>query len=464
MGNVAPRGLFAKEGGTIQEVLDVHAKDAGTIKPAIAVYCRKAGVGIVKVWERNAAPAPVTGLGVTYSANGSASWNAVAAWILPADLDLATVWVRWTLAGVAGAWTALAAAAVSHTQAVASGSTVSVEVYVEDTGALVSTTKTASGGTSPLDQVPTYSVTQVGLDRVQVTWTHPAGAGRTGYRLAFTGGHVATYGESAGTTTRTVTITPGAATTALIYPLDNSTGVSRDGRERGDVVVPTKPAPGTPTVTAWSYSSITLGWTAATWADGGYEVWRSIGAGAFSLMATVGAGVLTYTGAVSQDTDYQYKVRAKGAGGGVGDYSGVRKPAIGHAAYSTVAAYSLAKSSNVYKDVADGPQPPSGQGIVLNLMTVAMTCTFSTSVASGTASRTLQYVANGAAGYGTGTKPNPWNETFGFGVTPNGGIQGLVARGTGWSSVAGGGFRLTGTITVSGDKTTDYPAVANGYW
>lgn len=463
MGNRVPGGVFAKYGGSWVEPADIQAKHAGTWKDAQAVYINIQDYwGLV--WERNSAPGDTSIPTVTYALDGSGGWNATAAWTLPADTDLASVKVRWTFGGSAGSWQTLAASATSHTTAAPSGVTVSVEVYVQDTGGLVSNTKTGSGAYSPLHRVATLSSSQVGLDRITATWTHPSGSTRAGYTVNLYTGAVLSesYYDAASATSRTFTVAPGTAYTVTVIPVDD---VARNGAERSTTITPTVTAPGTPTVSSWSYTTISLTWSASSFADS-YSVERAIGNGAFVVVANV-AGT-TYTGAVLQDTNYRFRVRAKGTTY-FSAYSGIVYPAIGHAAYTATESYSGSNNSvNLYAN-SSGTGSLTGAGGVtvpsnatVSQMSVNLSCTFSTSLFCQWSNRDAYYVAGGVVGSLVPQKANPWQQTFAFGAGP--GLCGILLVGTGWSWSSTGGFRATGTISVSGTQTVNYPAVSNSYW
>ena len=430
------------------------------------------GIGVSTAYDvvpvLNDAPNPVTGLSVAYVANGDA-WNGVATWALPADVDIASVKIRWRINGGAGVWVTLASTATTHTQAMTSGTTVEVDVQTFDTaGAGSVTIPTFDAGFSPLNAVASVTVTQTGLDEFTATWAHPSGNNRSGYTVtcdSTTAAGTVTLASTA--TSKVYTFVPGtgllnsfAIPVITVTPLDNSTGSNRSGRPQTGTTTTTSAAPGTPTVSSWSFTSITITWTQPTWHDGGYYVERSIGTGAFTVVASASAGN-SYTGAVSADTDYRYRVRARGSTNYSG-YSGNLQPSIGHAAFNTTSAWSSSKSTcNMYLGHSDGVTVPAN--VTTSTMTTNLSCTFATSLVSGTATRDCYYVAGGVSGFGTGTKADPWTETFSF-VTSADGLAGIMVAGTGWSNTSTGGFRLTGTITVNGTLTTAHPTVANSYW
>lgn len=461
MPNVGSAGVFGKNAGTWKAAEDVQGRNAGAWALAQEVWARQAGTW-QKVWERNAPPGPVTGLSVEYAGAGT-GWNATATWTLPADTDLAAVRIRWTINGTAGIWQSLPANYYYDTQAVASGATVLVEVYVEDTGGLTSSTTSHSAPYAPL-HAPVATATRVGLDRVQVEWTHPAGGNRANYTVALTQGSTTTWTDSSTTTSRTMTVEPGVAWSVTVAAVDTLARTGRTDSVSGTYTVTT---PGTPTVGAWSYTSITLNWSASNYADNGYEVWRAVGAGAFSLVSTV-AGT-TYTGAVSQDTNYRYKVRAKGTTY-FSAYSGEVRPAIGHASYVATEAYSGTNSSvNLYGNSSGTGSTVGAGGVTVpsnatvTQMAVNLACTFSTSLFCQWSNRDAYYVSKGVVGSKVAQKLNPWQETFAFSQSGSG-LAGILLVGSGWSWTSTGGYRATGSITVSGTQQVTYPAVTNSYW
>lgn len=655
MPGVGGGNVYAKVGGSWVAADDVQARYSGSWMQADEVRARRNGAWAL-VWEYNTAPQPVTGLGIAWVANGT-TWNATATWTLPAELDLANVYVRWTIGGTVGGYTQLAANATSHTVAATSGATMSVAVYVADTGGLSSTVATHNAGAGPLDAPPTLSITQLDWQTLKATWSHPAGSGRTGYYIAWSGGVTSSSTLSSSSTSQQVTVTPNVATTATVYatsgygngasrsatgtatnvapgatgtptvaytdssgypgsqwkvtatwtlPADtdlasvrlrwstgststaltagswltlaaNATSYTIDaaasatyyraevyvvdlgglssstktssavmsppnapgsptatqtgldtvqltwykpagtlgehnvkkgstvttglaasatsyswaavpgstytlaaaakntagtlGHYASATVTPTAPAPGTPTVSSWTYTSVTLTWSHATWRDGGYEVQRATGTGSWSTIATVSSSTTSYTSSsLLNDTNYRWRVRALGANGNAGTWSGELRVALGHAAYTTVSSYSATNSScNIYANSSGTGSTSGADGVnvasnaTISSMTVDLAATFTTSLATGWSARSSYYIVNGAVGSLVGTKNNPWQETLAFSQT-GGGLAGVLNVGTGWSYTSTGGYRLTGTITVTGTQTNSYPAVANGYW
>lgn len=461
MPNVGSAGLYGKNGGTWKDAADVSGRNGGAWANANEVWAYGAS-GWQMVWQRNAAPGTTSTPSITYALDGSGGWNATASWTLPTDTDLASVKVRWTFGGTAGSWLTLAATATTSTVAAPSGVTASVEVYTQDTGGLVSATKTGSGAYTPLHRVSSLTFSQSGLDRGTATWSAPSGSTLASYTVAIVS-PAQSYTDSAATTTRTFTLAPGNTFTVSVTPVDNT---GRAGASRTLALNINAPAPGTPTVSAWSYSTVSLAWTAAVYADT-YEVERAIGSGDYSVVAS-GLTSLSYTASVSQDTTYRFRVRAKGSVY-YSSYSGEVRPSIGHASYVSSDPYSASATVNLYANSsgtgslvgAGGVTVPSNATVTS--MSVNLSCTFTTSLFCAWSSRDAYYVVNGAVGAKVAQKNNPWQESFGFAQSGSG-LAGILLVGSGWSWTSTGGYRATGTITVSGTQAVTNPAVANGYW
>jgi hypothetical protein len=415
---------------------------------------------------KNDAPNPVTGLAASYQTSGSDSWNAVASWTLPGDPDLSKVQVRWTINAVVGSWIDLLATATGHTQAATSGVTHTVEVRTVDTNNQVSTTAPSVAlGSSPLNAVPSLTVTQVNLDQLQATWTHPGGNNRSGYSLFITDfifGN--TYGASSSATSYVFTVQPDVSYSISVTPQDNTSG-TRNGRSKA--VNPVSASGGFPSLslTSWTYSSVDLSWTSVPFAST-YEVERAVGGGAYSVIATGLTGTTYTASGLSQDTNYRFRVRAKGAVS-FGQYSNEARPAIGHPASSYTQPWSSTNSAlNIYRDRADGVYVPA------NVVTSTMTVSISTNAnfsgvvfftpGSG-ASRLGFFVAANSIGFGVPYQNNPWNQTFSFGQsTP--GLAGVIAIGSGWTTSPTGTQRLVGSMTLSGTETVYISEVFNSYW
>lgn len=422
----------------------------------------------------NDAPNPVTGVSVTYVTNPtiSTTWNAVANWTLPADPDLASVKVRWTINSVVGAWVTLAATATTYTQAASSGVTHTVEVQTFDTAGFGSTTvPSAAGGVSPLDSVTSLAMSQTGVDRLTATWVAPSGNNRASYTVTVSGGATGTTTELSSATSKVFTVTPGVSTTVTVTPVDNTSG-SRSGRSAAVSNTASASPPAAPTVGTWSFSSITINWGAAPVVGAGdtYSLERATNGGAFVQVQNTSA--LTYTGAVAQDTSYEFRVRAKGTN--YSSYSTSVRPHIGHAAFATTTAFSVTNAAfNSYLGHADGVTVPAN---LINALlwfdyrvgpaTVGTGFTTTSGFAAGT--RNAYYIqAGGRSASPTGAQgtSGAWSGFYGIDVAGvGGGLYGLEVVNTGWSGTVGGNFRAIGTVSVTGDVPSTSPEVANTYW
>jgi hypothetical protein len=87
----------------------------------------------------------------------------------------------------------------------------------------------------------------------------------------------------------------------------------------GGAAPPPPPPPAAPTnlvATAASSTTINLTWSDQSSNETGFKIERALGAGAFSQVATVGAGVTTYPDSgLTASTSYSYRVRATNTGG-----------------------------------------------------------------------------------------------------------------------------------------------------
>lgn len=246
-------------------------------------------------------------------------------------------------------------------------------------------------------------------------------------------------------------------------------------------------APAAPTglaVNAWAtHDAVSFKWVAGVGgaASASYEVMVRNAAG---TTATTGANVVTKTDTVSpsvdftevvQGTKYNVYVRALASSGLYSAWVGPLQISMGKDATSktvttsgTRAWTSGAKSIVGYKDVAVGPVVPTT--VVVQAIRYNVSETF-----SGVLS---PYGSHSISGYRNSAEQAQFSwPSSSIDTTPaltdyrsNGGVQGLICRGTGWSTTPTGSYILTGTITVSGledytyNTTTTTPAVANGYW
>lgn len=179
---------------------------------------------------------------------------------------------------------------------------------------------------------------------------------------------------------------------------------------------------------------------------------------------------------VQEDTKYQIWIRAEtqATGGVTSAWVGPIKWAIGHAAYTTYTddpatrPYTLAKAVTGYRDVAVGPTIPTS--VVVQTIRYQISNTFS-GILSPYGSHSISRWQNAAEkeqfSWLSASIDTTLNVTD---YTSNGGVQGMVCRGTGWSSTPSGSFICTGTITVNGienytaHNAHSHPAVANAAW
>lgn len=422
---------------------------------------------------RDDAPNPVTSLTGSYSGNGF-TWDAIAAWSLPVDPDLLNVQVRWTINSVVGAWIDLAPTATGHTQAATSGTTHTVEVRTVDTYGQTSTITSYALGSSPLDAVPTLTVTQstTRFDQAIVTWTHPSGNGRSGYRVSLGTGETVTLSSSATSHTfsdasQNVAVLPGnpIIVSATVIPLD-TVGFNREGRPRSNSTTMTYSNP-TLSVASSTYSQVNLSWTAVTGTET-YEVQRAIGNGAFFTIQT-GLTTTTYSAAVSQDTNYRFQVLAKS--GNLSRISNEVRPSIGHPSSTYTQPWSASNSSvNLYLNNPQGVNVPSNVAVSTMSVNLVANAGFTSLLTFN--QRDAFYVAGGAMSFairGTNqsgqlvSKPLPWVETFSY-TTSLPGLSGIQVVGTGWTTSATGTQRVTGTISLSGTETVTVSEVPNSFW
>jgi hypothetical protein len=222
---------------------------------------------------------------------------------------------------------------------------------------------------------------------------------------------------------------------------------------------PTNPPPNPPanlrvTSTTTDFAGTSLAWDAVAGASL-YEVQVLNEAGTQLGLYSTGTA-LTWRGVVTIDTRYQYRVRVTTADG-VSAWSTPLRWAVGHAKetgtrqVTKTRPWSQQISVNMVKDVPVGITLPAN--VAASQMVIALACTFTTSVMSGTSTRAVHQVVNGNDIGSLGSKPNPWNETKAWVGVQSGKLQGFVLRGTGWSSQATAGYRATGTLKLTGTET-----------
>jgi len=180
---------------------------------------------------------------------------------------------------------------------------------------------------------------------------------------------------------------------------------------------------------------------------------------------------------VVQNTAYRVYVRAISASGLSSGWSGPLQIKMGKDAVTTYTTetdtrpFSTAVSVNGYKDALVGYAVPTNRAVQTVRYQISAYAGF-TSALSPYNNREIYRLSNSGQ-----------NERFSWLVQSidttvdvadywgNGGITGMICRGTGWASgPATSNYRATGTITVNGYETYNYQqahtvaAIANGYW
>lgn len=240
--------------------------------------------------------------------------------------------------------------------------------------------------------------------------------------------------------------------------------------------------PGAPTgfaVNAWDYDSMSVKWTPpATGAPvTNYEIAVNNEANTVRVATYDDTASPSINFAVTKDTKYNIYIRSETATQ-VSAWVGPLQVAIGHAAYTTYTddpatrAYTLAKDVVAYRDVGVGPTIPTT--VDVQTITYNVPATNWTSVLSNPASGVHHSISR----WGNGAEreeflwPNASvNTTVNIAdYASTGGVQGMICRGTGMSSTAGGPYVFDATITVKGiehytaHNAHSHPAVANSYW
>lgn len=256
---------------------------------------------------------------------------------------------------------------------------------------------------------------------------------------------------------------------AYIYVKDG--GVWVDSGYRGFPAAPVNFA-----VNAWDYDSVSVKWGAGS---GGatistYEIELRNSGGVTVVSEKTDTSSPSTDFVVANSTKYQLFIRAKSTAGLYSAWVGPIKISIGKPAstyYTTETGtrpWSSAKAVVGYKDAAVGPTVPTN--VVVQSLRYQITNDFS-GILSPYGSHSISRWANGAEkeqfNWPVQTIDTTVNVTD---YTSNGGVQGMICRGTGWSTSATGSFTADGTITATGTETYTYqqahtnPAVANSYW
>jgi len=178
---------------------------------------------------------------------------------------------------------------------------------------------TVSTGTSPPAAPSGLAVTAVTSTSINLTWVDNS-TNETGFKIeralgtgAFS--QVATAGAGA----TIYTDTGLTANTSYSYRVraTNAGGDSAYSNTTTATTLPTAPAaPSGLTATAATSTSINLTWVRNSTNETGFKIERALGTGAFSQVATAGAGATTYTDTgLTANTSYSYRVRATNSGG-----------------------------------------------------------------------------------------------------------------------------------------------------
>jgi len=234
----------------------------------------------------------------------------------------------------------------------------------------------------------------------------------------------------------------------------------------------------TPSVTAWSYSQVSLTWPSRNDVVGGmpgvFEVWDN-GSYVTEVNVLNAATPGSITLGVGQDTFHRYQVRVRGTDGFYSPFGGELRVAIGHDAYTTSAPWSqrydfanLSEGQAAFVRLPAGVTTSSmaiGVGATLNPSGPYIALQNVTENDGDPNGRQIWYVFNNAVTIPVGPKPNPWVETIPWSATGTDAAQGIYLGGPGWADNAlAPGPQLGGNIVVYGTAYTNHPAVPNGYW
>ena len=163
------------------------------------------------------------------------------------------------------------------------------------------------------------SATAVSSSQINLSWSDVAN--ETGFKIERKTGSGGTYAQigTTGANVTTYSDTGLAAGTTYFYRVraTNASGDSSYSNETSATTVVSPPnAPTGLAATATSSTQINLSWTDVA-NETGFKIERKTGAGGtYSQIATVGAGIVSYSNTgLTANTNYYYRVRATNAGG-----------------------------------------------------------------------------------------------------------------------------------------------------
>jgi hypothetical protein len=201
------------------------------------------------------------------------------------------------------------------------GTSYSYRVRASNTGGDSAYSNTASATTLPSSPAAPSGLTATAASTtsISLTWVDQStnedtfkieralGAGAFS-QVATVGPNITTYADSG--------LTAGTSYSYRVRA-SNTGGDSAYSNTATATTVPTAPAvPSGLSATAASSTSINLTWVDNSTNETSFKIERALGAGAFSQVGTVGAGVTTYADSgLTAGTSYSYRVRASNTGG-----------------------------------------------------------------------------------------------------------------------------------------------------